>query len=57
MYQIVELSHVLLGPGYGEDQAHSSIRVGIGRFNTEEEIGFTTNKIVSVVKEISKITA
>lgn len=30
--------------------AHSSIRFGIGRFTTEEEIDFVTNKIVAIVE-------
>jgi cysteine desulfurase len=31
-------SHVLLGIGLTEDQARTSLRFGIGRFNTTEEI-------------------
>lgn len=53
--QIVEPSHVLLALGHDEDRAHSSIRTGIGRFNTQKEIEFTTNKIISSVENISKI--
>ena len=34
----VEASHVLLALGHGEERAHSSIRMGLGRFNTKEEI-------------------
>lgn len=30
--------------------AHSSIRFGIGRFTTEEEIDFVTDKIVAIVE-------
>jgi hypothetical protein len=33
--------------------AHSSIRFGIGRFTTEEEIDFVTNKIVAIVERAS----
>ncbi|MCJ8307370.1 MAG: cysteine desulfurase [Nitrosopumilus sp.] len=53
--QIVEPSHVLLAMGFDEERAHSSIRIGIGRFNTKDEIKYTINKIISSVQSISKI--
>ena len=53
--QIVEPSHVLLALGFDEERAHSSIRIGVGRFNTPEEIDFATSEIVSVVENITKI--
>merc|ERR1712146_88252 len=37
----LEPSYVLRAIGVGEDLAHTSIRFGIGRFTTEEEIDFT----------------
>jgi len=36
--------------------AHSSIRFGIGRFTTEEEIDFVTNKIVAIVERASSFS-
>lgn len=39
-----------LSSGAEDDMAHSSIRFGIGRFTTEEEIDFVTNKIVAIVE-------
>ena len=53
--QIVEPSHVLLGIGLVEAQTHSSIRIGFGRFNTEDEIQFAKNMIVNCIKNIMKI--
>jgi len=53
--QTVEPSHVLLALGFAEERAHSSIRIGIGRFNTQEEIDYVTNKIISSINSISKI--
>ena len=55
--QVVEPSHVLLALGFDEERAHSSIRIGMGRFNTQEEIDYATNKIISSIKTISKIKA
>jgi len=53
--QIVEPSHVLLAIGLGEDQTHSSIRVGCGRFNTDEEIEIATDEIYHAVESLEKI--
>lgn len=48
----VEASHVLLALGHGEERAHSSIRIGLGRFNTKEEIRRSTEIISSAVKSL-----
>ena len=53
--QIVEPSHVLLAIGLGEDQTHSSIRVGCGRFNTDEEIEIAADEIYHAVESLAKI--
>ena len=53
--QIVEPSHVLLALGLSEDQTHSSIRVGCGRFNTEEEIKIAADEIYHAVESLAKI--
>ncbi len=45
-------SHVLQAMGVGEDRSLSSIRFGIGRFNTEEEIDFVIGQVVQVVKRL-----
>ena len=53
--QVVEPSHVLLALGLSEDQTHSSIRVGCGRFNTEEEIKVAADEIYHAVESLAKI--
>ena len=53
--QVVEPSHVLLALGLSEDQTHSSIRVGCGRFNTEEEIKVAAEEIYHAVESLAKI--
>ena len=53
--QMVEPSHVLLALGLSEEQAHSSIRIGCGRFNTDEEINIAVEEISDCVKSLSKI--
>lgn len=51
----VEPSHVILALGYGEERAHSSIRFGVGRFNTDEEIEYTITRIIDVVKRLLQL--
>lgn len=46
----LEPSYVLRALGAEDDMAHSSIRFGIGRFTTEGEIDFVTDKIVAIVE-------
>lgn len=53
--QTVEPSHVILALGYDEERAHSSIRIGLGRFNTQEEIDFARSLIYSTVEHLAKI--
>lgn len=48
----VEPSHVLLSLGFGEDRAHSSIRIGVGRFNTLQEIITATNSLIFNLKNL-----
>lgn len=45
-------SHVLKALGLSTSEQNTSIRIGIGRFNTEEEIAFAANKISQTVKEL-----
>lgn len=50
----VEPSHVLLATGRTEQQAHSSVRFGVGRFTTDSDID---TAIVSVGHQIAKLSS
>src|SRR5262245_7746755 len=52
----LEPSYVLKALGVGEDLAHTSIRFGLGRFNTEEEVDYVLNKVVSNVKRLREMS-
>ena len=42
----LEPSYVLRAIGVKEDMAHTSLRIGFGRFTTEEEVDFTADLII-----------
>jgi cysteine desulfurase len=48
----LELSHVLKAIGRTDDESRCSVRFGIGRYTTNEEIDFAIEKIINAVKKI-----
>src|SRR6202050_478226 len=49
-------SYVLKALGVGEDLAHTSIRFGLGRFNTQEEVDYVTNRVIEVVQRLRELS-
>uniref|UniRef100_A0A672SVX1 Cysteine desulfurase n=2 Tax=Sinocyclocheilus grahami TaxID=75366 RepID=A0A672SVX1_SINGR len=52
----LEPSYVLRAIGADEDLAHSSIRFGIGRFTTDEEVDYTVEKRIQQVKRLREMS-
>jgi cysteine desulfurase len=48
----LEPSYVLRSMGLNEEMAHSSIRFGLGRFNTEEEVDYVADLLIAKVKKL-----
>jgi cysteine desulfurase len=52
----LEPSYVLKALGAGDDLAHSSIRFGLGRLTTEEEVDYVVEKLTSVVRRLREMS-
>jgi cysteine desulfurase len=52
----LEPSYVLKALGVGDDLAHTSIRFGLGRFNTEEEVDFVVARTVAEVRRLRELS-
>lgn len=52
----LEPSYVLRSMGLDEELAHSSIRFGLGRFNTEEEVDYVAELVIAKVKKLRELS-
>ena len=52
----LEPSYVLKGLGLGDELAHSSLRLSLGRFSTEEEVDFAIDSIAEAVEHLRKLS-
>jgi len=52
----LEPSYVLKALGLGDDVAHSSIRFGLGRFNTKAEVDYVADKLIATVSKLRELS-
>jgi cysteine desulfurase len=52
----LEPSYVLRALGLDDELAHTSIRFGLGRFNTAEEVAYTVERIVQEVRRLRALS-
>lgn len=49
-------SHVLIALGVGEERAHNSVRFGLHRFNTEEEVDYVAAEVIKLVNKLREMS-
>ena len=52
----LEPSYVLRSLGVNEENAHSSLRIVLGRFTTEEEVDYAIEKIITSVEKLREMS-
>lgn len=55
--QSVDPSHVITAMGFDEAHAHSSIRIGLGRFNTDYDVSRSSDLITDAVNSLRRYSA
>lgn len=53
----IEPSHVLRAIGLDHEAAHSSLRISLGRFNTQEEIDYAADRLIDVVTTLRNVSS
>jgi len=48
---------VLKAMGISDELAQASLRFGIGRFNTEEEVDYAASRVIETVKQLRSLAA
>jgi len=51
-----EPSHVIQALGFGDERAHSAIRISVGRFNPDSEVDAAVDKIVNAVRQLRSLS-
>lgn len=51
----VKPSHVIQALGFGDERAHSALRISVGRFNTDEQIETAISRLIATIQPIRQL--